>query len=80
MAVRSLVLVFVVCFLSWLAAAAAVIYAAHRSALERDLLVRVVCESVLIREEHNDPAASIFRARFDAVLAEAGESCPTERS
>jgi hypothetical protein len=76
---RSLVLVFVVSLLSWLGATAAVVYSTQRATQERRILVDVVCQSVLIREEHGDPLASVYRARFNAVLVELGERCPPSK-
>lgn len=78
MAVRSLVLVFMVALACWVAAGTAIVYSIHRASVERELLVRIVCEAVLIREENHDPLAPQFRKHYDAILAEAGESCPTK--
>lgn len=71
-------LVFVVSLLSWLAATAAVIHSVQQAQQERSVLVDVVCQAVLIREEHRDPLAGVYRARFNAVLAEVGERCPAK--
>lgn len=75
---RSLIFVFVIALLCWLSACTAIVYSIHRAALERGLLVRIVCQAVLIREENHDPLAPQFRKHYDAILAEAGESCPTK--
>lgn len=71
-------LVLIVSLLSWLAATAAVIHSVQRAKQERAVLVEVVCQAVLIREEYEDPLAGVYRARFNAVLAEVGERCPPE--
>lgn len=73
---RSLVLVFLVCFMSWIAAASAIVYSTDRANKERKVLVNVVCQAVLIREEHGDPHASEYRRRYSLILAEIGEHCP----
>jgi hypothetical protein len=77
--VRSLVVVIVLSLISWFVATAAVVYSVQRSSEHRKALIEVVCESVLIREEYGDPLASVYRARFNAVLSDIGERCPPRR-
>lgn len=79
MSVRSLVVVLLVCLVSWLVAASTVIYTINRSKQERDILVTVVCQDVLLREEHGDPHAAEYRRRYTIVLAEIGERCPPRK-
>ena len=76
MSVKSLVLVFVACFVSWLGAASTLIYTVHRAREERGALISFVCTAIDIQERASTPIAEEYARRFGEILADLGESCP----
>lgn len=78
MSVKSLVLIFVVCFVSWLGAASALIYTSHRAGEERQALITFVCTAIDIQGRAASPLADEYARRFGEILASLGESCPVK--